>query len=91
MQVLFIRQVKRLKYGNYLTLPLKNAAGVLALLSESALPKLGPFVDSENTPSDLAEDFVKSLEWLMLAQAQECVWQRAVAGNNFPQTFYRSD
>lgn len=57
----------------------QNAAGVLAFLSESALPKLGPFVDSENTPSDLNEDFVKSLEWLMLAQAQECVWQRAVA------------
>lgn len=57
----------------------QNAAGVLAFLSESALPKLGPFVDSENTPSDLTEDFVKSLEWLMLAQAQECVWQRAVS------------
>lgn len=57
----------------------QNAAGVLAFLSESALPKLGPFVDSENTPSDLTADFVKSLEWLMLAQAQECVWQRAVA------------
>lgn len=57
----------------------QNAAGVLAFLSESALPKLGPFVDPENTPFDLTEDFVKSLEWLMLAQAQECVWQRAVA------------
>lgn len=57
----------------------QNAAGVLAFLSESALPKLGPFVDLENTPSDLTEDFVKSLEWLMLAQAQECVWQHAVA------------
>lgn len=57
----------------------QNAAGVLAFLSESALPKLGPFVDLENTPSDLTEDFVKSLEWLMLAQAQECVWQLAVA------------
>ncbi|KAG1747202.1 BRO1-like domain-containing protein [Suillus paluster] len=63
---------------NYLMLHLKNAAGVLAFLSTSALPKLGPLVDPENTPSDLTEDFVKSLEWLMLAQAQECVWQRAV-------------
>jgi programmed cell death 6-interacting protein len=80
-----------MKCGNYLTFPLKNAAGVLAFLSESALPKLGPFVDSENTPSDLNENLVKSLECLMLAQAQECVWQRAVAGNNFPQKFYRSD
>lgn len=57
----------------------QNAAGVFAFLTESALPKLGPFVDSENTPSDLTEHFVRSLEWLMLAQSQECVWQRAVA------------
>ncbi|KAG1750758.1 ALIX V-shaped domain binding to HIV-domain-containing protein [Suillus lakei] len=57
----------------------QNAAGVLDFLSTSAVPKLGPFVDSENTPSDLTGDFVKSLEWLMLAQAQECVWQRVVA------------
>ncbi|KAG2147589.1 BRO1-like domain-containing protein [Suillus clintonianus] len=56
----------------------QNAAGVFAFLSTSALPKLGPLVDSENTPSDLTENIVKSLEWLMLAQAQECVWQRAV-------------
>lgn len=89
--MLITRQVKRLRNGSYLTLHLKNAAGVLAFLSESALPKLGPFVDLENTPSDLTEDFVKSLEWLMLAQAQECVWQHAVAGNNFPQTSYSSD
>jgi programmed cell death 6-interacting protein len=60
---------------------LKNAAGTLAFLSASALPKLPPFADSESKPWDLMEDFVKSLEWLMLAQAQECVWQRAVTGN----------
>ncbi|KAJ8593344.1 BRO1-domain-containing protein [Rhizopogon salebrosus TDB-379] len=56
----------------------QNAAGTLAFLSASALPKLPPFADSESKPWDLMEDFVKSLEWLMLAQAQECVWQRAV-------------
>jgi hypothetical protein len=32
---------------------------------------------------DLTEHFVQSMEWLMLAQAQECVWQRAVIGENF--------
>jgi len=68
-------------------LHLKNAAGVLAFLSTSALPRLGPSVDSENTPLDLTEDFVKSLEWLMLAQAQECVWQCAVKGKKLlPRT-----
>ncbi|OAX43145.1 BRO1-domain-containing protein [Rhizopogon vinicolor AM-OR11-026] len=56
----------------------QNAAGALAFLSTSALPQLCPLVDSENKPLDLTEDFVRSLEWLMLAQAQECVWQRAV-------------
>jgi len=32
-------------------------------------------------PADLTEAFVASLELLMLAQAQECVWQRAVMDN----------
>ena len=31
-------------------------------------------------PDDLTEAFVTSLELLMLAQAQECVWQKAVLG-----------
>ena len=31
-------------------------------------------------PDDLTEPFVTSLELLMLAQAQECVWQKAVLG-----------
>ena len=35
---------------------------------------------AEDLPADLSEPFVKALEWLMLAQAQECVWQRAVLG-----------
>jgi len=28
-------------------------------------------------PVELSNDFVKGLEWLMLAQAQECSWQLA--------------
>ncbi|KAJ8592190.1 BRO1-domain-containing protein [Rhizopogon salebrosus TDB-379] len=32
----------------------------------------------ESKPWDLTEDFVKNLEWLMLAQAQECVWLHVV-------------
>jgi hypothetical protein len=31
-------------------------------------------------PLDLSGYFVQSLEFLMLAQAQECVWQKAVLG-----------
>lgn len=34
----------------------------------------------DDEPTELSEPFVKSLEYLMLAQAQECVWQRAVMG-----------
>ena len=33
-------------------------------------------------PDDLTEAFVTSLELLMLAQAQECVWQKAVLGRH---------
>jgi len=85
VQVLITRQVKSLENEIRLILHLKSAAGVLAFLVTSALPKLCLLVDSDNKPLDLTEDFIKSLEWLMLAQAQECVWQRAIAGNNSPQ------
>lgn len=47
------------------------------------LPKLTFGSDEEEIPMDLTEHFVQSMEWLMLAQAQECVWQRAVIGENF--------
>ncbi|KAH7927929.1 pH-response regulator [Leucogyrophana mollusca] len=50
----------------------------LAFLISSGLPKLTLPPDCEDKPLDLTETCVKSLEWLMLAQAQECVWQRAV-------------
>ena len=58
----------------------QNAAGTLAYLISSGVPRLRFSLDDEERPSDLTEPFAKSLEWLMLAQAQECVWQRAVMG-----------
>lgn len=59
----------------------KSAAGVLSYLAASALAKLPPTPGDEGELlEDLSEPFVKSLEWLMLAQAQECAWQRAVLG-----------
>ncbi|KAG1750761.1 hypothetical protein EDB19DRAFT_1577787, partial [Suillus lakei] len=45
---------KRLGKGSYLMLHLKNAAGIFVFLSTSALLKLGPLADSDNTPPDLS-------------------------------------
>ncbi|KAG9315304.1 putative pH-response regulator protein [Chiua virens] len=56
----------------------QNAAGTFAFLRTSALPKLLIPPDADETPLDLTPSFVHSLEFLMLAQAQECAWQRAV-------------
>ncbi|KAH0833294.1 putative pH-response regulator [Lanmaoa asiatica] len=61
------------------TLYYQNAAGTFAFLRTSALPKLAIPPDAEETPLDLSTSFIRSLEFLMLAQAQECAWQRAVA------------
>ncbi|KAF8842107.1 BRO1-domain-containing protein [Paxillus ammoniavirescens] len=57
----------------------QNAAGTFAFLRTSALPKLLIPPQAEESPSDLTGPFIQSLEWLMMAQAQECAWQRAVA------------
>ncbi|KAG8835885.1 pH-response regulator protein palA/rim20 [Serendipita sp. 399] len=56
----------------------QNAAGTLAYLLENALP---PFVSSLAHPTssnDLSKPVIKALEYLMLAQAAECYWQKAV-------------
>ena len=58
----------------------QNAAGVYSYLLPSAVPKLRSTLGDEEMPLDLTEPIIKGLEWLMLAQAQECVWQRAVLG-----------
>ncbi|KAJ7284953.1 BRO1-like domain-containing protein [Mycena rebaudengoi] len=59
----------------------QQAAGTLSYLRESALPKLTYAPDEEEVPLDLSEPFVYGLEWLMLAQAQECWWQNAKISN----------
>ncbi|KAJ7931480.1 BRO1-like domain-containing protein [Mycena leptocephala] len=59
----------------------QQAAGTLSYLRTSALPKLVFAPDDEELPLDLSESFVLGLEWLMLAQAQECWWQNAKLSN----------
>lgn len=43
----------------------------------SALAKLELPQDDENTPLDLTQSFIESIELTMIAQAQECAWQKA--------------
>ncbi|KAI0775185.1 BRO1-domain-containing protein [Trametes elegans] len=59
----------------------QNSAGALDYLNEAALPQLQASMGPDDESTELSEPFVKSLEYLMLAQAQECVWQRAVMDN----------
>ncbi|KAI0925777.1 hypothetical protein AcV5_008415 [Taiwanofungus camphoratus] len=59
----------------------QNAAGTLKFLISSAIPQLKGTLVQEDMPLELTESVVGSLEFLMLAQAQECVWQRAVMDN----------
>lgn len=63
--------------------PVQTAAGTFNFLLSSALPSLEFAPDDEDIPLDLTEAFVKSLEFLMLAQAQECAWQKAVVGKTY--------
>ncbi|KAI0331883.1 BRO1-domain-containing protein [Cubamyces sp. BRFM 1775] len=58
-----------------------SAAGTLGYLHDSVLPQLQTSLGQEDPPPELTGLFIKSLEFLMLAQAQECVWQRAVMDN----------
>ncbi|KAK7454668.1 pH-response regulator protein palA/rim20 [Stygiomarasmius scandens] len=55
----------------------QNAAGTLSYLRTTVLPKLVFCPGDEQKPIDLSIPFVHSLEWLMLAQAQECGWQKS--------------
>ncbi|KAJ6513259.1 BRO1-like domain-containing protein [Mycena sanguinolenta] len=57
------------------------AAGTLSYLRTSVLHKLMFGPDEEEIPLDLSVSFVHGLEWLMLAQAQECWWQNAKLNN----------
>ncbi|PAV16120.1 pH-response regulator [Pyrrhoderma noxium] len=56
----------------------QNAAGSLSYLIGSALPALTQSLEVNTRVNELTESFLHSLEYLMLAQAQECVWQKAV-------------
>ena len=59
----------------------KNSAGTLSYLKTSAWNKLkASLSDEDGLPLDLSEAFLSAVESLMLAQAQECVWQWAVMG-----------
>ncbi|KAN0120828.1 BRO1-like domain containing protein [Russula decolorans] len=59
----------------------QNSAGTLSYLKTSAWNKLkGSLSDEDGLPLDLSEAFLSAVESLMLAQAQECVWQWAVMG-----------
>ena len=60
---------------------IESAAGTFSYLKASARPKLkSTLAADDELPLDLSEAFLNSMESLMLAQAQECVWQWAVMG-----------
>ncbi|CAE6515484.1 unnamed protein product [Rhizoctonia solani] len=60
----------------------QNAAGVLQYLSKEVISTLASSLgQAAPVPSELLEPSLKSLEYLMLAQAQECYWQKASMEN----------
>ncbi|THH09151.1 hypothetical protein EW145_g2207 [Phellinidium pouzarii] len=56
----------------------QNAAGTLSHLIASAAPALTQSLDDNTRVDELSEPVLRCLKLLMLAQAQECAWQRAV-------------
>ncbi|KAF8753374.1 BRO1 protein [Rhizoctonia solani] len=62
----------------------QNAAGVLQYLSKEVISTLASSLgQAAPVPSELLEPSLKSLEYLMLAQAQECYWQKASMEENY--------
>jgi programmed cell death 6-interacting protein len=60
---------------------------VLNYLRANVLPKLQQSLEhGHDIPPDLSEESLQSLELLMLAQAQESAWQRAVLGKRAKTT-----
>ena len=47
---------------------------------DSALSALVNSISYQQLPLELTEAFLKALQHLMLAQGQECAWQRATMG-----------
>ena len=64
-------------YWSFTSNLVQQAAGTLSFLQTSVLPKLVLSPNNEEISSDLSDAFLKGVEWLMLAQAQECSWQLA--------------
>ncbi|KAJ3482919.1 hypothetical protein NLI96_g6648 [Meripilus lineatus] len=58
----------------------QSAAGTLNHLRSDVTPKLKSAIALSDVPPDLSEPFLTSMELLMLAQGQECAWQRAISG-----------
>lgn len=58
----------------------KSAAGSLHQLATSAAPKLLSSIPDGISATEFSGAFIEILQSLMLAQAQEGVWQRAVIG-----------
>ena len=66
--------------STYSNKPNQNAAGTLGYLIDNAFqPYLASLTGPPLSP-DLSQPVLKSLQSLMLAQAQECYWQKAVIG-----------
>ncbi|KZT73000.1 BRO1-domain-containing protein [Daedalea quercina L-15889] len=59
----------------------QSAAGTWNYLASSVVPKLRASISEDDMPTDLTESFITSLESLVLAQGQECAWQKAVMDN----------
>ncbi|TRM59396.1 BRO1-like domain-containing protein [Schizophyllum amplum] len=58
-----------------------NAAGLFAYLQSNVLPKFIPPANEFEAPLDLTKDSVEGLHHAMLAQAEECFWQKAKLDN----------
>ncbi|KAF7986480.1 hypothetical protein HWV62_31277 [Athelia sp. TMB] len=61
----------------------QQSAGTFNYLRTTALSKLDTPQDEENIPRDLTNSFIESIELSMVAQAQECAWQKAAVMDHF--------
>ncbi|KIK63137.1 hypothetical protein GYMLUDRAFT_242199 [Collybiopsis luxurians FD-317 M1] len=60
----------------------QNVSGTFQYLRLTVLPTFSiPPGDDEETPADLSSPFILAIEYLALAQAQECFWQKAKLDN----------
>jgi hypothetical protein len=57
---------------------------------DKAMPPLLSSLTHPLTSGDLAKPILKTLEYLMLAQAAECYWQKAVMGMLLQPLFCQS-